>query len=362
MVVITAQLVVLGALIAGTAAFVTKDKTVTVSVDGHVQKVRTFSGDVHGVLDQAHVQVGSHDLVSPGLDARVHDDSTIVVRRGRELTLTVGEQTRQVWVTASTVDEALDQLGLDRQGMFVSASRSRTIGLEGAAMVVRLPQHLSVVVDGRRLPIVTTAPTVGQMLVGNHIALGKLDRLSVPADAYPTDGMVVGITRISTQAQVDSDVIAHAVRRIADGALYKGHSRTVDPGQDGIIRRVFGLVYKDGVLVKRTLVSEQVTRPMRPAVVAYGTKPVPAPPASTYSSGGGLNWTALARCESGGNPRAVSSGGTYRGLYQFSMSTWRGVGGSGDPIDASAAEQTHRAQILYARSGRGAWPVCGQYL
>jgi len=33
-----------------------------------------------------------------------------------------------------------------------------------------------------------------------------------------------------------------------------------------------------------------------------------------------------------------------------------------DPIDASSAEQTYRAKLLYLRSGAGAWPYCGQFL
>lgn len=68
---------------------------------------------------------------------------------------------------------------------------------------------------------------------------------------------------------------------------------------------------------------------------------------------------AIAACESGGNPRAISSNGTYRGKYQFSVSTWQGVGGQGDPAAASEAEQDKRAAMLYARSGPGQWPVCG---
>ncbi len=58
----------------------------------------------------------------------------------------------------------------------------------------------------------------------------------------------------------------------------------------------------------------------------------------------------------------MSSTGRYRGLYQFSLATWAAVGGSGDPVDASTAEQTRRAQILYDRAGRGQWPHCGRYL
>lgn len=68
---------------------------------------------------------------------------------------------------------------------------------------------------------------------------------------------------------------------------------------------------------------------------------------------------AIASCESGGDPTAVSSDGTYRGLYQFDYGTWESVGGSGDPAAASAAEQTYRAALLYAQSGSSPWPVCG---
>jgi hypothetical protein len=69
---------------------------------------------------------------------------------------------------------------------------------------------------------------------------------------------------------------------------------------------------------------------------------------------------AIAQCESGGNPRAIGGGGTYRGLYQFSYATWAAVGGTGDPAQASVAEQTKRAQILYDTAGPSQWPICGQ--
>ena len=74
------------------------------------------------------------------------------------------------------------------------------------------------------------------------------------------------------------------------------------------------------------------------------------------------NFTALARCESRRNPRAVSRNGRYFGLYQFDVRTWRAVGGRGTPHHASSAEQTRRAAILYQRRGRSPWPVCGRFL
>jgi hypothetical protein len=68
---------------------------------------------------------------------------------------------------------------------------------------------------------------------------------------------------------------------------------------------------------------------------------------------------SIAMCESHGDPRAISAGGTYRGKYQFSFSTWASVGGKGDPARASETEQDRRAAKLYRTGGPGHWPVCG---
>jgi peptidoglycan hydrolase-like protein with peptidoglycan-binding domain len=67
----------------------------------------------------------------------------------------------------------------------------------------------------------------------------------------------------------------------------------------------------------------------------------------------------IAECESGGNPRAVSPGGQYRGKYQFSRETWRGLGGSGDPADAPEWLQDRLALKLYRQRGSAPWPNCG---
>ena len=67
---------------------------------------------------------------------------------------------------------------------------------------------------------------------------------------------------------------------------------------------------------------------------------------------------AIAACESGGDPTAVNAAGYY-GKYQFDTGTWASVGGSGNPAEASEAEQDYRASLLYARAGSSPWPVCG---
>jgi peptidoglycan hydrolase-like protein with peptidoglycan-binding domain len=68
--------------------------------------------------------------------------------------------------------------------------------------------------------------------------------------------------------------------------------------------------------------------------------------------------TQIAECESGGNPRAISPGGQYRGKYQFSRETWRNLGGSGDPAAAPEWLQDRLALKLYRLRGTAPWPNC----
>lgn len=85
-------------------------------------------------------------------------------------------------------------------------------------------------------------------------------------------------------------------------------------------------------------------------------------PQTSAPANDGLNWGGLAACESGGNASAVDPSGTYHGLYQFDAGTWQSVGGSGVASQASAEEQTMRAQMLYEQRGSAPWPVCGANL
>ncbi len=360
-----AQLGLLGGLLSSIAVFVSADKTVTISVDGVSTTARTFSGTVSGVLAHEHITLGQHDVVTPALGAHLKDHGAITIRRGRPIQLTVGTRQQAVWVTATTVGEALAQLGLDGPGDYVSAATTSPIGLGGLALVVREPQTVRIAVDGAVRTGVTTDARVEQLLASNRVTMGPTDRLSVSPGTYPLTGMVIAVTRIASGKQVATSVVAHTVRRVADDSLYEGDSRTVDGGRDGVVESVYVVTYTNGKVTGRALASRAMTTSMEPAVVAFGTKKLPPPPptpAASPAHAGGLDWAALASCESGGNPGAVSEGGAYRGLYQFLVSSWQGVGGSGDPINASPAEQTYRAQLLYAKAGASPWPRCGRYL
>jgi LysM repeat protein len=87
---------------------------------------------------------------------------------------------------------------------------------------------------------------------------------------------------------------------------------------------------------------------------ATGAAPAPA-------SSGGVNWSAIAACESGGNWSTNTGNGFYGGL-QFTEGTWLANGGGqyASSADlATPAQQIAVAERVLASQGIGAWPVCG---
>lgn len=345
----------------GHAAYEASAKTVSITVDGHRQQVTTHGSTVGDVLAAAHLTVGSHDLLAPAKSTALTAGTTIVVRRGREMTLTVDGAPRDVWVTASSVDEALSQIGLRAAGALISADRSRSIPLKGFSLDVRTRKDVQLLDGGKVRRTATNALVVSDVLREMRVHVRPNDRLSVSPQASVVDGLVIRVTRLDGRRVSEDVAIPYAVERRPDSSMYIGDSKVLRAGQVGVIHRTYLLTFVNRKLASRRLAT--VTRTAMPVtkIVAYGTKPRPQAPRSVAGVDG-LNWGALANCESGGNPRSVSSNGSYRGLYQFSMGTWHGVGGSGDPIDASSSEQTYRAKLLYKRSGRSPWPVCGRYL
>ncbi|HEY2272093.1 MAG TPA: peptidoglycan-binding protein [Jatrophihabitantaceae bacterium] len=71
-------------------------------------------------------------------------------------------------------------------------------------------------------------------------------------------------------------------------------------------------------------------------------------------------WYRLRMCESSDNYQ-TNTGNGYYGAYQFDVSTWRSVGGSGYPNQASKAEQDARALMLYRERGWQPW-TCAHIL
>ena len=361
-------------LAGGGAAFAAAHKTVTLDVDGKTSTVSTFAGSVDGLLSDQGVSTGERDAVSP--TGPLKDGAQVVVRHAHQITITENGQQQQVWTTALSADEALADLAA-RDGANPQLVVSRSGDRAQLDLLLAVNGPVDVVADGTTRTVQDGATDVASALADLGITLNPLDTVSVTR----TDA---GRVQVVVQRVVEQDVtttsdVPFATQTVQDANAYTGTSAVRQAGANGVRTVVDHVTTVDGVETARVNVSDSVTTAPVDQVVAVGTKAKPAPapkpaapkPAAPRvaspvpaapASASGLNWAALARCESGGRVNAVSSNGLYYGLYQFSIPTWRAMGGAGLPSQASAAEQTARAQALYARSGAGQWPVCGKNL
>ncbi|MER8015528.1 ubiquitin-like domain-containing protein [Streptomyces griseoluteus] len=352
------QALVVAFLAGGTAAFVAEDKAVELTVDGRPRTLHTFADDVTGLLAEEGVRVGPHDVVAPAPGTPLTDGDEIAVRHGRPVRLTIDGERRVVWTTADTVEGALRQLGVRAEGAYLSASRSLPIGRAGLALDVRTERSVTVMADGRTRTLRTNAATVAEALREAGITLHGEDTTSVPGTSFPRDGQTVTVLRITGTRETRDEEIPYAVRRAEDPTLPKGTEVVDRAGRPGLRRTTYLLRTVNGVRQHpRREHSEVVREPLR-QLVRVGTQARPA----TASGADGLNWHALAVCESGGRADAVDPSGTYGGLYQFDTATWHRLGGSGRPEDAPPEEQTRRAKTLYLRHGTSPWPHCGTRL
>ncbi len=212
----------------------------------------------------------------------------------------------------------------------------------------------------------------------------------------------VDITSVTKKTKIDFET-----KTVKDDTRFDDLGKLVQTaGKKGESVATYEVVTVDGIKESRKKISEELIAEPVDEVVVVGTKKRPVvvtPPRSSSSNSGSSSnssssnssssssndsgnsssdsssndsssneqpksnagddvWAKLAQCESSGNPTVVSSNGLYHGLYQFSVSTWKSVGGTGLPSQATPAEQLKRAKMLQARSGWGQWPHCSSKL
>src|SRR5579875_580579 len=195
---------------------IASSKTVTLSVDGTAMKVTTMKSRVIDIIKENGFDVAERDDLYPAGNERVHDADSIVLRRSRPLQISLdGQDTKQVWTTASTVDEALAQLAMTDTAP-AAASRGSRVPLAGMALPVVSAKTVQIDDGGTIRMVHLAAPTVGGLLAAAGVPLQQSDRVEPGTSAPVIDGMQLVVTRNRIERVTERVPLAPAARRIED--------------------------------------------------------------------------------------------------------------------------------------------------
>src|SRR5882757_4838894 len=223
----------IGALLATLVYAGSAHKTVTLTVDGASMTVPTMKSHVIDVVEEYGLDVGDRDDLYPAGDQDVHQSDTIVLRRSRPLQISLdGQGSREVWTTASTVQDALTQLSMTDTAP-AAASRGSRVPLEGMSLPV---------VSARTVQI-NDAGTVGSARLAAENVAGLLEAAGapllqsdtvVPAASSPVvDGMQIQVTRMRVEKTTQRMPLAPGNKQIPDLTLNMSRQIVEDAGTPG---------------------------------------------------------------------------------------------------------------------------------
>ncbi len=304
------------------------------------------------MLASKGIKPDTHDSVVPGVDAPVTDGSRIAVRIGRPLALSIDGEKRTVWTTATKVSTALEQVGVRFGNAALSVSRSADIDRSGMALEVITPKKVALKVANDKVEKHNVpAETVGDLLADVDAGVDRNDIVRPSRSAELTDGTRVVVTKIGTRTKrVPRETIPAPVTEKKDDSMMEGESETVREGSDGVRDVTYKVRFRNGEVVKRSIVKQKVLDEPVAEIVKIGTKTAPETPPPT-SPAVARSGTRSPQCESGGNWAANTGNGYYGGL-QFNPGTWQSYGGSGHAAREQPRAADRRGRARRRRRGR----------
>jgi uncharacterized protein YabE (DUF348 family)/3D (Asp-Asp-Asp) domain-containing protein len=204
-------------------------KSVTIIVDGKKLHVETRQATIQRLLDEQAVKVGPHDRLSARLQAPVHHGAVLTVVRSIPIQVTMRGQTRTLYTTKKTVQEAL---------------------------------------------------------YASSYVTDRDDKLLPAPDAPVRPGMQVKIVQVNTMFIEQTKTIPYDVITKKDSNLMVGKQKTVRPGQNGEIVKKIMKTFEDGEMTDIQVLDERVVASKQDQIVSVGTsKPVQVASVATPAFG-----------------------------------------------------------------------------
>lgn len=224
------------------------------------------------VLKEAEITVDDKDTVTPALDSVVKNQSEIQIERHAAVTLVEGDQTEKVEMTGKTVQDVLDEKGVElKKHDYVNHSLDAYLE-DGMEIQVIHRLAVTIQVDGETKEYLTEAKNVADLLEEQSIAVDKKDIVKPGMERELSEGTKVVIERVSVKQVVEKEKVPFETEVEYSGSMYSDESVEKTPGVEGEKEVTYEVTYVDGKEDHRKAVSEKMLKEPVSQVVTKGTK------------------------------------------------------------------------------------------
>jgi uncharacterized protein YabE (DUF348 family) len=248
-------------------------------VDGEQFSTISTDLDPKRILEDFGIELAEDDrLLLAGspvpLNENISHSSLLAleIRRAQTLTIQDGDATSQILSSALTVGEALADAGVvlllaDR----VEPGADSMINGDTSVKITRA-QPLEIVMGDERIELRTAASTVGEALAEVGISLQGLD-FSEPAEEQEIPGdRTIRVVRVQETVQLQTQSVPFTVEWQPDPETEIDGRSVIQLGQNGLRASSIRVRYEDGEEVSRVEETERVLSEPVTQISGYGTQ------------------------------------------------------------------------------------------
>ena len=283
--------VVMGALLVVWVTYESTKAEVVIAADGDVQVVKTHEETVGELLDELEIDVEKYDVLSHGEDSEIKNGMEIYFKKAKRVYLTIDGEKEEYLTTAKTVGEFFKEKELSFSKHDDISHNLIEILEHDLNIEVKTAIPIIVNDGGKEEEIWTTSETVEQFLEDHKddLTYEEADEIKVKPNLEEeiTEDTEITIVHIEKQTKKVKESIPFQEEKRNDSSLYKGETRTISAGEEGIIEKVYEITLENGKEIDKKVIEENVLKESKNKVVAVGTKEKPKSSSSSSGSSSG---------------------------------------------------------------------------
>jgi len=229
---------------------------VTISVGEHSRTIRTSASTVARILDRVDVELGDNDLVEPSLETMIEGPVYhINVYRARPVLIEDNGRSVVVNTPYSSPRLIAQDAGVTLYREDIAELRRVedvvVSGIVGEKLIIDRATSISVNLYGRQFDYRTQAADVAGVLEEMGLVMEKADHLNLPVTTAISEGLNLAVMRIGTAVITADEVLTYGSDITWDPALPAGTRIIHSPGLDGRRLVTYEVVYHNEEEISR---------------------------------------------------------------------------------------------------------------